>query len=216
LKGNGASVEQLLAHVFHRLTCLRNQQKVAGSLVAGVSIETSNWQPATGNHAFERPTRPLHHRSADLHHRPLQLQVRLLRTGNEGAIYADLPMSDYSRMVRLFRLAGHRKSPYHRGEPLLRHGVVEFVRELAQLRHAGWKKLDLAITTNGHLLAEMAQPLKDAGLTRVTVSMDAVDPQIRGITVSIMAMRIVWRAPGCESCGARSGKGQLRPAARLQ
>jgi GTP 3',8-cyclase len=36
--------------------------------------------------------------------------------------------------------------------------------------------LDLALTTNGHLLAEMAQPLKDAGLQRVTVSMDAVDP----------------------------------------
>ena len=38
------------------------------------------------------------------------------------------------------------------------------------------KKLDIAMTTNGHLLADMAQPLKDAGLNRVTVSMDAVDP----------------------------------------
>src|SRR5260370_1261890 len=37
--------------------------------------------------------------------------------------------------------------------------------------------LDIALTTNGHLLAEMAQPLKDAGLTRVTISMDAVDPE---------------------------------------
>ena len=36
--------------------------------------------------------------------------------------------------------------------------------------------LDIAITTNGHLLADMAQPLADAGLSRVTVSMDAVDP----------------------------------------
>ena len=36
--------------------------------------------------------------------------------------------------------------------------------------------LDIALTTNGHLLADMAQPLKDAGLRRVTVSMDAVDP----------------------------------------
>ena len=36
---------------------------------------------------------------------------------------------------------------------------------------------ELALTTNGHLLAEMAQPLKDAGLERVTVSMDAVDPE---------------------------------------
>jgi cyclic pyranopterin phosphate synthase len=38
------------------------------------------------------------------------------------------------------------------------------------------KPLDIAITTNGHLLAEMVKPLKDAGLNRVTVSMDAVDP----------------------------------------
>ncbi len=62
------------------------------------------------------------------------------------------------------------------GEPLLRKGVVDFVRELAKLRSLDGKPLDLAITTNGHLLAEMAQPLKDAGLSRITVSMDAVDP----------------------------------------
>ncbi len=37
--------------------------------------------------------------------------------------------------------------------------------------------LDIAITTNGHLLADLAQPLADAGLSRVTVSMDAVEPQ---------------------------------------
>ncbi|HVH86617.1 MAG TPA: radical SAM protein, partial [Terriglobales bacterium] len=39
------------------------------------------------------------------------------------------------------------------------------------------KKLDIAITTNGHLLAELAEPLKDAGLNRITVSMDAVDAE---------------------------------------
>src|SRR3954471_12850440 len=98
------------------------------------------------------------------------------RTGNEGAIYADLPMADYLRMVRLFVSQGIEKVRITGGEPLLRHGVVDFVRELAQLRTLDGKKLDLAITTNGHLLAEMAQPLKDAGLSRVTVSMDAVDP----------------------------------------
>ena len=38
-------------------------------------------------------------------------------------------------------------------------------------------QLDIALTTNGHLLADMAQPLADAGLSRVTVSMDAVDPE---------------------------------------
>ena len=41
-----------------------------------------------------------------------------------------------------------------------------------------FRNLDIAITTNGHLLAAQAQSLRDAGLTRVTVSMDAVDPEI--------------------------------------
>jgi len=62
------------------------------------------------------------------------------------------------------------------GEPLLRSGLVGFVRELSQLRTTDGNPLELALTTNGHLLAELAQALKDAGLNRVTVSMDAVDP----------------------------------------
>jgi cyclic pyranopterin phosphate synthase len=53
--------------------------------------------------------------------------------------------------------------------------MVDFVRELARLRDVAGAPLDLALTTNGDLLAEMAQDLKDAGLGRVTVSMDAVD-----------------------------------------
>ncbi|MGH9556886.1 MAG: GTP 3',8-cyclase MoaA, partial [Terriglobales bacterium] len=63
------------------------------------------------------------------------------------------------------------------GEPLLRRGLVEFVRELAQMRTLDGKPLDTAITTNGHLLEEIAEPLKQAGLRRVTVSMDAVDKE---------------------------------------
>jgi cyclic pyranopterin phosphate synthase len=98
------------------------------------------------------------------------------RTGNDGALYADLPFADYLRMVRIFAGLGIQKVRITGGEPLLRKGVVEFVRELSQLRSSNGGPLDLALTTNGHLLAELAQPLKDAGLRRVTVSMDAVDP----------------------------------------
>ncbi len=61
------------------------------------------------------------------------------------------------------------------GEPLLRKGLVDFVRQLAKLRTRSGEALDLALTTNGHLLEDLAAPLKDAGLTRITVSMDAVD-----------------------------------------
>ncbi len=99
------------------------------------------------------------------------------RTGQNGAMYAELPFSDYLRLTRIFAALGIRKVRVTGGEPLLRHGVVEFVRDLAEIPTAGGPPLDIAITTNGHLLAEMAQPLKDAGLTRVTVSMDAVEPE---------------------------------------
>jgi GTP 3',8-cyclase len=138
------------------------------------------------------------------------------RTGNEGALYGDLPFADYLRMARVLVGMGVTKIRLTGGEPLLRKGVVEFVHELSRLGPQGLKPhsfldadgkakpvpfpglsapndrssetsnenarfgnddpLDIALTTNGHFLAEMAQPLKDAGLTRVTVSMDAVDP----------------------------------------
>jgi cyclic pyranopterin phosphate synthase len=102
------------------------------------------------------------------------------RTGNEGALYGDLPFEDYLRMARVLVGMGVTKIRLTGGEPLLRKGVVEFVRDLSQLRtpngRIGGDPLDIALTTNGHLLADLAQPLKAAGLCRVTVSMDAVDP----------------------------------------
>jgi cyclic pyranopterin phosphate synthase len=117
------------------------------------------------------------------------------RTGNEGAQYTELPIADYLRMVRLFVSLGVEKIRLTGGEPLLRSGLVEMVRELAAMRTAYLPDgtladgtfvgetpgkglpLDIALTTNGHLLEGLAQPLKDAGLSRVTVSMDAVDAE---------------------------------------
>src|SRR5450631_2845171 len=98
------------------------------------------------------------------------------RTGTNGATYAELPFDDYLRMARILVGLGITKIRLTGGEPLLRKGIVEFVRDLAKLRTVAGDKPEIAVTTNGHLLAEMAQPLKDAGLNRVTVSMDAVDP----------------------------------------
>ena len=99
------------------------------------------------------------------------------RTGNEGAQYSELPFADYLRLVRIFVESGIEKVRLTGGEPLLRNGLVDFVRNLAQLRTLKGEKPDLAITTNGHLMAELAQPLKDAGLRRATISMDAVDAE---------------------------------------
>lgn len=97
------------------------------------------------------------------------------RTGNEGAQYPELPLADYLRMVRLCVSLGVEKVRITGGEPLLRRDIVTFVRELSALRTVSGKRLDLAITTNGHLLESLAAPLERAGLSRVTVSMDAVD-----------------------------------------
>src|SRR5579863_7865944 len=56
------------------------------------------------------------------------------RTGNEGALYGDLPFDDYLRMARVLVAMGITKIRLTGGEPLLRKGVVEFVRELANLQ----------------------------------------------------------------------------------
>jgi len=98
------------------------------------------------------------------------------RTGTNGAAFAELPFADYLRMARLLVGMGITKIRLTGGEPLLRRGVADFVRDLSQLRTQKGDKPEIALTTNGHLLAEIAAPLKDAGLDRVTVSIDAVDP----------------------------------------
>ena len=99
------------------------------------------------------------------------------RTGNEGAVYAELLIADYLRMARVFVGLGIEKVRLTGGEPLLRRGLTDLIRELGKLRTLDGGALDLALTTNGHLLEEMAERLRDAGLSRITVSMDAVDAE---------------------------------------
>jgi cyclic pyranopterin phosphate synthase len=85
-------------------------------------------------------------------------------------------MADYLRLARIFVNLGIEKVRLTGGEPLLRKGLIELIRELAKLRtHLSGDPLDLAVTTNGHLLEDQAARLKAAGLSRITVSMDAVD-----------------------------------------
>ena len=92
-----------------------------------------------------------------------------------GAQYPELAIDEYLRLIELFVGLGITKVRLTGGEPLLRRGLVDLVRELSRLRTLDGEPLDLALTTNGHLLESLAQPLKDAGLNRITVSMDAVD-----------------------------------------
>jgi cyclic pyranopterin phosphate synthase len=108
------------------------------------------------------------------------------RTGRQGPQYAQLPIADYIRISRIFVSLGIEKIRLTGGEPLLRRGLKDMIAALAEMRTAFGRDgsplaegeghpLDIAVTTNGHLLEGLAQPLKDAGLSRVTVSMDAVD-----------------------------------------
>lgn len=101
------------------------------------------------------------------------------RTGNGAETLGELSIAQYAHMLRLFVSLGVEKVRFTGGEPLLRRGLVELIRETARLRPAFVPEtgLDLALTTNGHMLAPMARELKEAGLNRVTVSMDAVDPE---------------------------------------
>lgn len=121
------------------------------------------------------------------------------RTGAGGAQYSELPLAAYLRIIRVFVSLGIEKVRLTGGEPLLRRDLITLIREIAQLRtgsasdclpldsarggmgngaRGGVGNVDIALTTNGHLLADQATHLRDAGLTRVTVSMDAVDPAV--------------------------------------
>jgi cyclic pyranopterin phosphate synthase len=100
------------------------------------------------------------------------------RTGNDGAQFSELPIDEYARILRIFVSLGIEKIRLTGGEPLLRNGLLDLIGETAQLKPAfGTAPIDIALTTNGHLLAPLAKPLKDAGLSRITVSMDAVDSE---------------------------------------
>ena len=102
------------------------------------------------------------------------------RTGNEGAQYSELPIAEYARIIRVFVSLGIDKIRLTGGEPLLRKGLVELIEEVSGMRPAfdPGGRLDIALTTNGHLLEGLAAPLQRAGLNRITVSMDAVEPEV--------------------------------------
>jgi len=89
-----------------------------------------------------------------------------------------LTFEEITRLVRVFVGLGVEKIRLTGGEPLLRKNIETLVGSLAQLRTQAGHRLDLALTTNGTLLARKAQTLRAAGLQRVSVSLDALDGQV--------------------------------------
>ena len=83
-----------------------------------------------------------------------------------------LTWDEFLRVARVLVGQGIRKVRVTGGEPLLRDGIVDFIRSLYQILSLD----DVAITTNGYLLPEMAKDLAAAGSPRVTVSLDSTDP----------------------------------------
>ena len=85
-----------------------------------------------------------------------------------------LTYEEITRLTRIFVGLGVSKIRLTGGEPLVREHIEALVAMLAQIQGVE----DLTLTTNGYLLAQQAQALKDAGLERITVSLDTVDDTI--------------------------------------
>ncbi|MCP3020954.1 GTP 3',8-cyclase MoaA [Cupriavidus basilensis] len=86
-----------------------------------------------------------------------------------------LSFEEIERAARLFVAHGVEKIRLTGGEPLLRKNIEKLVEMLARIDTVSGKPLDLTLTTNASLLARKARALRDAGLTRVSVSLDAID-----------------------------------------
>jgi cyclic pyranopterin phosphate synthase len=97
-----------------------------------------------------------------------------------GADYAFVPRAELltyeesTRLARVFVSLGVEKVRITGGEPLVRRDLPDFVAMLAAIPGV----LDLTLTTNGAALRRLAQPLADAGLRRITVSLDSLDPEV--------------------------------------
>src|SRR4029077_15261918 len=85
-----------------------------------------------------------------------------------------LSFDEIVRLSRLFVQLGVRKLRLTGGEPLLRANLADLIGDLTAIPDVE----DVALTTNGVLLARYAAELKAAGLRRITVSLDTLDPEI--------------------------------------
>ena len=89
-----------------------------------------------------------------------------------------LSFEEITRLARLFVAHGVHKIRLTGGEPLLRKGLDQLVRLLSELRTPDGQAVDLTLTTNASLLAKNAKALRDAGLQRITISLDALDDAV--------------------------------------
>ncbi len=86
-----------------------------------------------------------------------------------------LSFEEIERLARAFVALGVEKLRITGGEPLVRRDLPILIGLLAAIRRPDGEPLDLTLTTNGSALRRLAGPLRDAGLQRVTVSLDSLD-----------------------------------------
>ncbi len=103
-----------------------------------------------------------------------------------GKDYAFLPkdqvltFEEIERLARVFVRVGVEKLRITGGEPLVRRDLPDLIALLAAIRRPDGGEVDLTLTTNGSALRALARPLADAGLKRVTVSLDSLDDEVFG------------------------------------
>jgi cyclic pyranopterin phosphate synthase len=135
-------------------------------------------------------------RLADTFQRPLQdLRISVTDRCNFRCVYcmpkevfdkdyAFLPQTsllsfeEITRVAKLFVEHGVEKIRLTGGEPLLRKNIEKLIEMLATIQTPDGRPLDLTLTTNASLLKKKARSLKDAGLGRVTVSLDSLDDAV--------------------------------------
>jgi cyclic pyranopterin phosphate synthase len=115
-----------------------------------------------------------------------------------------LTFEEIARLARLFAYAGVRKLRLTGGEPLLRRDLERLVEMLAAINGIE----DIALTTNGSLLARKARVLRDAGLRRVTVSLDSLDDEVFG-SVNDVGAPVARVLEGIEAAAA-AGLGPVK------
>ena len=89
-----------------------------------------------------------------------------------------LTFEEIARLAQSFVRHGVEKIRLTGGEPMLRKDLHKLIAMLSRLKTRDGNELDIALTTNGSVLARKAQQLADAGLKRITVSLDALDDAI--------------------------------------
>jgi cyclic pyranopterin phosphate synthase len=115
-----------------------------------------------------------------------------------------LTFEEITRLTKLFAGLGVRKVRLTGGEPLLRHGIERLVEQLTDIDGID----EVAMTTNGSLLTKKARSLRDAGLARVTVSLDSLDPEVfRAMSdVKIPVARVVEGIAAAAEAGLKPVK----------